>query len=581
MPVAALGQFTEQRLALVLRFTRAELNRVYGLSAGQSPKASSLPAVAFDKINVTIRRDGRLRASMSGRGPGLAKAIVSAVKKCSRDARFGSPLTADEIPHSVVELWAQIGAEPLDVSTSNALSKDLILGVHGVDIRLNGKHAYYKPSVAITSDLTAPSVVLEKLCAKAGLDADAWRHPAARVRRTHWLHIVESRQSASGYQVLLRLRRPESQSLNEASIAASARAAACRLILGQDTDGCFLYRYNPIKDQSSAGRFSSVRHAGCAYALAWMGAFFGERDGGEFSWSAVQAMRFFLPRWRSFPEHEGVIYLSEGSGPEGKLGTSALALLALQFEPLASLFEEHRRGLLRTLLALENASGWFEPSISRSSPKENNQDYYPGETLVALGHELQRSPSREVSGAFERTFGYYRNHFRQNPSTAFVLWQADAWRLFDEYSTSAGIPSQYAHFVFEMVDWLLHLQYSAENAPCAEYIGGFPRPGTPRYSTACYTEAIIRACALALRHGLHEQAERYRRAARAGLSFVRRLQVGPESAFLFQRPKLAVGGISANLGSFSMRSDFDQHAITVFLAAIEVSREWPSHAILD
>ena len=52
-----------------------------------------------------------------------------------------------------------------------------------------------------------------------------------------------------------------------------------------------------------------------------------------------------------------------------KLGTSALALLALQFEPLASLFEEHRRGLRQTLLALQNASGWFEPSISPDQPQ--------------------------------------------------------------------------------------------------------------------------------------------------------------------------------------------------------------------
>ena len=120
MPVAALERFTEQQLALVLRFTRAELNRVYGLSAGKGPKASSLPGVSFDKINITIRRDGRLRASMSDRGPGLAKAIASAVRKCSRDGRFGSPLTAEEIPHSVVELWVQTGAEPLDISTSNS-----------------------------------------------------------------------------------------------------------------------------------------------------------------------------------------------------------------------------------------------------------------------------------------------------------------------------------------------------------------------------------------------------------------------------------------------------------------------------
>jgi hypothetical protein len=132
-----------------------------------------------------------------------------------------------------------------------------------------------------------------------------------------------------------------------------------------------------------------------------------------------------------------------------------------------------------------------------------------------------------------------------------------------------------------MVDWLLKLQYTTGNSRCGEYIGGFPHPATPRYSSACYTEAVVRACGLACRHGLPARIARYRDAARAGLSFVRRLQVGPESAFLFPRPERAVGGISANLSTFAMRSDFDQHAITTFLAALEVAREWPDHAILD
>ena len=29
---------------------------------------------------------------------------------------------------------------------------------------------------------------------------------------------------------------------------------------------------DPLKDEASSGQFSSVRHAGCAYALAWLGA---------------------------------------------------------------------------------------------------------------------------------------------------------------------------------------------------------------------------------------------------------------------------------------------------------------------
>ena len=568
----------DSQLSEAIRFARCALRKRYGLSSQGSP---ILSFIKFDKVNITLRRAGRLRASMSGRGPDMEQAIAAAIDKCSRDARFGAPVEADEVESCVIELWIQLTAEPLDVRSPRELERGLVLGIHGVEISLNGRSAYYKPSVPLTSDLSTPENLLDKLCVKAGLAMGAWREEEAAVHRTEWLHIVEAPAEASGYRRLRRLRSPDRPSLDRESIGAAACAAASRLVAGQDGDGCFLYRYDPLKDRSESGRFSSVRHAGCSYALAWLGAWLGETAGGEFTWSAARALAKLLRQARSFPGHENALYIAEGSGTQGRLGTAALTLLALQFDPLDTLFEEHRHGLCQTVLALQDPAGWFEPSVNRDHPRESNQDYYPGEALAALGRELSRGREERIVGAFARAFPYYREYFRRHPTTAFILWQADAWRLFDEYSTAAAQPSPYASFVFEMADWLLSFQYTPENSPFPEFAGGFPRPATARYSSACYTEAIARACGVALRHGEIERALRYRAAARSGLSFVRRLQAGPESAFLFPRPELATGGITANLSTFAMRSDFDQHAITAYLAALEVSREWPEHAILD
>jgi hypothetical protein len=546
----APAQLTEVELERAVRFAREALRRRYGMPASGSP---ALPLVEFDKVNITIRRAGRLRASMSGRGASLQRAIEAAVEKCARDDRFGGPLVAGEVEDSVVELWVQVGSEPLD-------GRELMLGVDGVEIRLDGHYAYYKPSVPLTSDLGTAAEVLEKLCGKADLPPDAWRDPAASVRRTQWLHVVDSPDGGS--RVLRRLRSPHAPALDRASIEEAACAAARRLAAGQNGDGAFLYRYDPLKDQAQPGRFSSVRHAGCAYSLAWLGSWLDEEAGGTFTWSAARALALLFHNARALPEDDTAMYLAEGNGRQGRLGTSALALLALQFEPLREIFAEHRAGLRRTLLTLQNAAGWFEPAIDRESPKESNQDYYPGEALAALGHELSCGGDGAIAAAFKRAFPYYRDYFRRQPTTAFILWQADAWRLFDEHGSGSA---EHAAFVFEMTDWLLQFQYTE-----GDFAGGFPRPSTPRYSSACYTEAIVRACSVALRHGDRARAERYREAARAGLRFVGRLQAGPESAFLFPRPELAVGGVTANLSTFTMRSDFDQHAITAYLAALEV-----------
>jgi AMMECR1 domain-containing protein len=564
-----------------LRFARSLLIRHF---SGGNPELCPEPEawqVAFDKVNITIRTRGRVRGSMSGKGPDLPSAIRSAVEKTLRDTRWGALLEQHEASDCVLELWVQIGSERITERDPREIGRGFVLGVDGVEIRLGEKYAYYKPSVPLTSDFRDHADVLKHLCIKAGVEWDAWQDRAAELRRTKWVHVVES--PGGGHQVLRRLRPPQPQPVAMNTVRLAMRSAAERLVRTQGSDGTFLYRYEPIKDRVESASFSSVRHAGCAYSLAWAGAFDGAAEGGdEFSWAATKALQSLLVRARSYSGTPDAIFIPEGNGSQGKLGTTALTLLALQFEPLAGLFADQRGALTNTLVAMQNSAGWFQVSIGHESEEPLSQDYYPGEVLTALGHELLREARPGVARVFERAFPWYLAYFRSNPNTAFVLWQVDAWRLFDTYSNaSATSVTPYAEFVFEMVDWLLAYQYTASDTDLPEYVGGFPKPAMPRFSSACYTEAVIRALGLALKYGLTERVERYRAAARAGLSFVLRLQIGPESAFLFPCPEKALGGISANLATFAMRSDFDQHAITAFLAALELSREWGAHGVLD
>ncbi|MBW1788540.1 MAG: hypothetical protein JRK53_18280 [Deltaproteobacteria bacterium] len=62
---------------------------------------------------------------------------------------------------------------------------------------------------------------------------------------------------------------------------------------------------------------------------------------------------------------------------------------------------------------------------------------------------------------------------------------------------------------------------------------------------------------------------RYRDAARSGLSFLLRLQITENELIAFPSPQLANGGFTKRLTSFEQRCDFQQHAITCLISALE------------
>jgi hypothetical protein len=88
-------------------------------------------------------------------------------------------------------------------------------------------------------------------------------------------------------------------------------------------------------------------------------------------------------------------------------------------------------------------------------------------------------------------------------------------------------------------------------------------------SSVFYTEALIRAYTTARSFGDRARAKRYRDASLLGLDFLRRLQIVPETAFLFRDPVRTLGGTTASLSDMTIRCDYDQHTLTCLLAALE------------
>jgi hypothetical protein len=288
------------------------------------------------------------------------------------------------------------------------------------------------------------------------------------------------------------------------------------------------------------------------------------------------AVKFLLSR-ASWTSNGRLLVVEAGEGGERredcKLGTLALLLLALQFGPFPGMYRKERHGLVAAILSMQNEDGSFRCYADGPITVDAAQNFFPGEALLALVREGRRGTAG-CGTAVGRAFSWYRNHFRRTPSTAFVIWHVDAWRLAFEWANQSNEgnwidPRSYSDFVFEMIDWLLQFQLDKDVKP-RDFAGGFSHHGSyPGFSTATYAEAVIRACGFAGFLGQRERRVRYRESALLALRFLFRLQITPEMGFLFRDPARTIGGTTRSLQDFTIRCDFDQHLITALIAALE------------
>ncbi len=376
---------------------------------------------------------------------------------------------------------------------------------------------------------------------------------------------------------LHRLRVAPLEPLSPGTISTRADLSADRLLAVQSSHGHFLYSVHPFDERLQSGPGSLVRQAGCGYAIAWAAESAAHPDRRALlATSARRVVDLLIGRLTTRGGTVFIEDLPKGSRPtRGLLGTIALTLAAIQRAPLACSYEVERQLLIEAISASQRPDGSFRCRTDSSSASDDgrSQEYFPGEALLSLAFEAALG-SPPAQSALTAALPWYRAHFRTQPRRAFVLWQLDAWRVWASHSLQAHRadgpdPEECCEFVFEMADWLLQFQVPRA-ASDPELIGGFASLGRlPGCASACYVEALARACALAQLHSDEARAERYREATRLGLDFVRRLQIMPDAAPLLADPPLAIGATTTSLHDLTIRCDHGQHALTCYMAALE------------
>ena len=128
---------------------------------------------------VTLRKAGQLRGCIGfiRTDRPLAESVRTlAISAAFEDTRF-SPVSAEELPQLEVELSI---LTPPEVVPPEELPDAVLVGRDGLIVRLHGRSGLLLPQVASERDWDALTF-LEQTSRKAGLPADAWRSPDAKI----------------------------------------------------------------------------------------------------------------------------------------------------------------------------------------------------------------------------------------------------------------------------------------------------------------------------------------------------------------------------------------------------------------
>jgi hypothetical protein len=326
----------------------------------------------------------------------------------------------------------------------------------------------------------------------------------------------------------------------------------------QDEDGSLPYKYWP-----SSGTYSEadnpIRRLMASVVLNRLAHHEGRQDIAD---AAHRNLQFNMKRFYTQIGGHGAI-LWDGSA---KLGAIAIACQAIIESPFSDEWKAELAALRATIDRLWQPTGAFRTFLVPED-RNDNQNFYPGETLVFWATSLAQKPDSDLlARALKSTF-FYREHFRVKPNPAFVPWHSQAATILFGITGDVALRD----YVFEMNDWLLpHQQWGGKLA--RDHWGRFYSPDKPEYgpphasSTGVFLEGLADALKLARGAGDVARARSYQTAIERGIVSLAQLQFrSPGEAFYLQHPRRVLGAIRTEAYNNEIRIDNMQHALAALL----------------
>ncbi len=360
------------------------------------------------------------------------------------------------------------------------------------------------------------------------------------------------------------------EDVTQENVRALANLAIEWMVANVHDDGRITYIYWPSVSQEAPGRNNMIRQWMATNALDQAAA---DRDDPAL-WDLVErnidynVAHFYKPG----NDGAGVIEL----GGKAKLGAMSLAAMSIVDHPKRDKWAEVEQGLRKTIDSLWHEDGSFT-TFAFPPGRSDQQNYYPGETLLFWANLYAREHDEELRERFMKSFEYYRRwHLEpRNRNPAFVPWHTQAYYTMWEQTKDEELKD----FVFEMNDWLIaEMQQWEGDVVYPDELGRFEnRPkkfGAPHASsTGVYLEGLIDAYRLAKVVGDAERTERYRVAMVRGLRSVMQVQFVDEVDMFYVRPEhrpYVRGGMRTTIYDNRIRCDNIQHNL---MGILKILRE--------
>lgn len=338
------------------------------------------------------------------------------------------------------------------------------------------------------------------------------------------------------------------------------------LLAQQRPEGNFNDNYDWLAD-SYDGDTNQVRQMISLWGLALL---YQDAPGAELAAALERGITFLI---RHSPRAENgaryVIYPEASFGYTGSVALAALTLIDTlrALDPAADGYADNKQLLdsyIGALAELYRYGVWFKGyHIKDHSPDGTDLAYHSGAALLALVKAAKYLGYRQLWPAVQEAADVGRRRYidqalaadpRSQVSNHYFVWAMSAYfELAESGREDAGLWSQRA---LELADWMIDgyrvLEHGGNNAP--SYQG------------------IVYAYELARRAGDGARAEKYRRAALAGLQRLSRWQVGSRLQNHFIRSKaphspLALGGVQMAPRQPMLRVDVTQRQLHALLVA--------------
>ena len=321
-----------------------------------------------------------------------------------------------------------------------------------------------------------------------------------------------------------------------------------------DASGKINYKYFPSRNSDSNSN-NMIRQFMANIALnRWANS----KNDEELKEIAARALAYNLSSFYKKTDEIGVIEFRN----KRKLGAAALAALAIFESQYRKSFESEEQALQNALLKQWDENGKFRTFIS--SNRDDNHNFYPGETLYYWSFLLKEKLDTKLLSKFMKSFEFYRAWHLENRNPAFIPWHTQAY--YNVWTLTKN--KELADFIFVMNDWLIkEMQRPKSKERYQDTFGRFFKPGSkfgPPHasSTGVYLEGLSDALLLAKALKDHKRERMYVRAIKRGLRSAMQLQFKNHiDSYYISNKKKVMGGLKTTVYDNVIRVDNIQHTL--------------------